>query len=122
MAITTEATAKWGVGDRSIPVEGVITEVSSSVEMLATQETDEDGAVCGQFLYDRKYSVSVTVQAPAGAEPPAPGDPIDVDGYPYYVVSAQEMEANQAYRKISVTAEAYENCSDVETQNAGGEE
>ena len=114
MAITTESTAKWGVGDRdNTVVRGVLVEVSESVELLSSQETDEDGAVCGVFLYDTKYSVSCTVQAPESAELPEPGEPIEIGGKPYYVVSAQNLEANQAYRKISVVAESYENCSDV---------
>ena len=122
MALTETGTAKWGLAHRDIPsVSGVLVSLDRSREMSVMSETDEDGAVCGQFVYDEKFTISCTVQAPAESTPPNPGDQIEIEGRQYYVLSAQEIEANQAFRKISIVAESYKNCTNVEKQG-GGEE
>lgn len=115
-SITSTGTASWGVtgalsGTGS--VTGIITDIDDGAEAILAPEYNEIGQVVKQTHYDTKKTVSCTVEVAAGTAKPAPGAAITINGVAGYVVNSKVVESNQAYRKISITAECYSKCTAV---------
>lgn len=111
MADTKTATASWGVtAEKPSGVTGVLVEFNEDSEPVLGTEQNEKGAVIGQARYDERFTASLTVQVPADADPPDPGDTVSIGGKDYYVKSAGVAESNTAYRRIRITAERYREC------------
>lgn len=112
MAATTIHIAKWGA--RQVPgasTYGVVTSLERIEDSMTQTETDEQGAVCRVVRYDRRTRVAFCVQASATAKPPKSGENMSVDGIQGWVMNAEVVEQNQAFKKIRVTLETYENCN-----------
>lgn len=113
--ITTEGKSQWGVSGRNISSPaGVLLDFQESSDVSYYTETDRKGSVTGHFAYDVKKAVSLTVNVSSSAEVPSAGEQIQVDGVAYYVTSAQVIESNRAYKKVSVSAEKYSNCDSID--------
>jgi len=112
---TTAGTAAWGVQGSVSGVSGIVTSIGQDEEPILAPEYNEVGQVVRQTHYDTKTTVSCTVEVAAGTALPSAGAQITINGKQGYVVKASLAEDNQAYRKISVTAEFYTNCKQVST-------
>lgn len=122
MAFTTTGSASWGVTGSASgagSVTGIITDIESGSEAVLAPEYNEAGQVVRQTHYDTKTTMSVTVEVAANVDAPAAGSAITINGVSGYVTSARVVESNQAYRKISISAECYANCTAVTAASSG---
>ena len=109
--VTTMHTASWGINSEHRRImSGVVTGWDETVENVSADEQNEVGSNIGKTVYDKRYSVSCTVQVTANAKPPAAGTRITVStgtgaNTYYYVRSAHISESNASYRRISLTLE-----------------
>ena len=109
---TQKATANWGIAGRKVSApSGVLVDYQATQEPLLYSETDASGATVGQFMYDRRVTVSFVVMVALSTKAPNTGTEVQVNGDAYYVTNSQIVESNRAYRKIQVTAERYARCS-----------
>ena len=115
MAYTTQGNASWGVSDGTqlTGVAGVITDIDIGGEMIKEPQRNEVGAVIQQAFYDLRKTVDVTVEVPAGTEPPKHGTAITVAGVQGYVNSARVTESNSRFRAFRISVESYPNCKTV---------
>lgn len=114
---TNAGTATWGVTG-SAGVSGIVTDIEVNEEAQTAPEYNEVGAVVKQTLYDTHTTVTATIEVASGTSLPTIGASISIGGKSGYVRSARKVESNQAYQKISVTAELWTNCT--ATTAAGG--
>lgn len=110
MAVTTNHIAQWGVGQKSGATSGVVTSFERIDDSMFQQETDTKGAVCRMKKYDSRHRIVFTVQAAASTEPPETGANMTVAGQQGWVVHAEVIEQNRAFKKIRVTLESYAGC------------
>lgn len=114
--------AQWGVagalGD-SGAVTGVVTSISWGEEAQTAPQYDEKGAVRQVTHYDTHKTMNATVEVAADTAAPAPGTAISIGGVSGYVVSAEVVEDNQAYRKINIRAEAWASVTTVTAATSG---
>lgn len=116
MAATTEGNASWGVQKINVRWDGgVVVDANNSTESMVYQETDEDGSVVGQFEYDSKDMIQVTLNFRADARQPEPGVQIDYDGKRYVITHCQLIESNTAFCKVQIIAERYVKCETINT-------
>ena len=102
--------AQWGVVGAvggSAAVAGIVTSISWGEEAQTAPQYDEKGAVCQVTHYDTHKTMNATVEVAAGTAAPSAGASITIGGVSGYVVSAEVVEDNQAYRKINIRAEAW---------------
>ena len=102
--------ASWGVKTVSgsvANVTGVVTDFSRSVEPVSSPLPSETGSDIGHTIYDRKTSISATVQCKNTAAIPAVDSIITVAGERYYVDRAELTESNQSYTKFSLSASRF---------------
>lgn len=111
MTVTNRGVAAWGVQGGVTGVTGIVTGLGQEEEPILAPEYNEAGQVCKQTKYDEKTTLTCTVEVAAGTSLPQKGAQISINGKQGYVVRATLTEDNQAYRKISVTAEFYLNCN-----------
>ena len=111
MSESTSGVASWGVSGSVSGVSGIVTGIQDDEEPILAPEYNEKGQVVKQTLYDGKGTVTATIEVAAGTDKPAKGAQITINGKTGYVVKSSLVEDNQAYRKISVTLEYYDHCS-----------
>ena len=117
MATNTE-TATWGVTG-SAGVTGIVTDIDVNEEAQTAPEYNEVGAVVKQTHYDTHTTVTATIEVATTTALPTAGSQITIGGRTGYVRSARKVESNQAYQKISVTVERWQNCSAASTPSSG---
>lgn len=110
---TTQKTASWGVSTSS-PVTGVITDWNEAEAAVNAPELNEVGSTINQTMHDIHYTATATVQVAAGTDKPAAGTAVTVNDHTYYVVNAEIVESNSAYRKITLSLESFALCTAVE--------
>lgn len=117
MAVTKSGIASWGVTGSATGVTGIITSIEDGAEYIMAPEHNEIGQVVKQALYDTQKTATFTVEVAAGTNIPGKGTVITVNGQSMYIKTARKLEDNNSYRRIQITAEAYENCSSVSIVN-----
>ena len=117
MAVTNNGIASWGVTGSVTGVSGIITSIEDGTEYIMAPEHNEIGQVVKQTKYDTQYSATFTVEVAAGTNIPAANSTVTVNSRTMYVKNARKLEDNNSYRRIQITAEAYENCSSVTVAN-----
>ena len=99
--------ASWGVktNHRGAPtgVTGVVTDYDESLEPIMAALQDEVGADIGHTIYDKKTSVSVTIQCKASSVLPAVDSTLTINNVTFYVDRANITENNQSYMKFAVS-------------------
>lgn len=113
---TTPATlthASWGV-DSAITVGApytgcVVADFNESTEAQHANETDQNGAVVGDTVYDQKTTMQVTLQVPAGLTHPTPGTMITINGKACELISVNEIQSNRDYKKVQINLEYFPN-------------
>lgn len=110
-ARTYSGVAAWGVQGGVNGVTGIVTSIGQDVEAILAPEYNEAGQVVKQTKYDQKTTITATVEVAAGTALPKVGEAITINGVQGYVTRASLAEDNNSYRKISITAEVYMNCS-----------
>ena len=110
-AHTYQGVAAWGVQGGVNGVTGIVTSIGQEDEAVLAPEYNEAGQVVKQTMYDRKTTLTCTIEVAAGTALPKVGEAITINGKQGYITRASLAEENQAYRKISVTAEVYLNCN-----------
>lgn len=110
MATTTNGIASWGVTSTCTGVTGVVTSLEVATEGSLAPEQNEIGAVIKMTKYDDHTTMNATIEVASGTALPEIGKAISIGGKTGFVTKASVIEDNNAYRKISVTAEAYRNC------------
>ncbi|MGN0890527.1 MAG: hypothetical protein ACI4W7_02625 [Candidatus Spyradenecus sp.] len=93
----------------------VVTDYAINTELLHQPEYDQQGAVAGTTCYDTHVTLSATIQVPKGITLPTVGSLISVDDKNFLLLTCEVVQNNQAYRKLSITAERYDN--DFDTSN-----
>ena len=116
---TTTHTAAWGVSGSVTGVTGVVQEIRHSNAAVLGTEQNELGAVIGQVIYDKKKTLTATILVASGTSLPEEGSAMTIDGVSCYCVNASIIESNTSYRRISVTAEAFTNCTATSAATAG---
>lgn len=117
MAATKSGIASWGVTGSATGVTGIITSIEDGAEYIMAPEHNELGQVVKQTAYDTQYSATFTVEVAAGTNVPSKTTQVTVNGRSMYVKTARKLEDNNNYRRIQITAEAYENCNSVTVAN-----
>lgn len=117
MAVTKNGVASWGVTGSATGVTGIITSIEDGAEYIMAPEHNEIGQVVKQTKYDTQYSATFTVEVAAGTDIPNATTQVSVNSHTMYVKNARKLEDNNSYRRIQITAEAYENCSSVTVAN-----
>lgn len=107
---TTSGVAAWGVQGGVAGVSGIVTSIGQDEEPILAPEYNEAGQVVKQTKYDEHTTLTCTVEVAAGTALPEKGGQISINGKQGYVTKASLVEDNQSYRKISITAEFYQNC------------
>ena len=107
---TTSGIAVGGVQGGVQGVTGIVTDLERAAEAQVAPEYNEVGAVVKVTKYDVHTTLNATVEVAAGTQPPEAGNSITIDGKQGYVMNARVVESNQAYRKIVIQAEFWENC------------
>lgn len=59
------------------------------------------------MVYDKRVTITATIQVPKNISLPAVGALITIDGKSCLLTSCDVVQNNQAYRKVSITAERY---------------
>lgn len=101
--------AAWGV-EHSLAAPFntcVVTDYSENTESQHQYEYDQRGAVAGAVVYDKRVTITATIQVPKNISLPAVGALIAIDGKSCLLTSCDVVQNNQAYRKVSITAERY---------------
>lgn len=114
--------AEWGVSVLlAAPYAGcTVTDYDETTEPVHQNELDQKGAVVGDVVYDRKTTITFTAQIPDGLTHPKAGEMITVNGKTAQVTRVEIVQSNQAYQKVSITAEAFPNLTaDVIDDQAG---
>lgn len=106
---TTSGVASWGVS-AGAGVAGIVTDIEMNQEAQIANELNEKGAVVKATKYDVHTTLTATIEVAQSTNPPNPGDGITINGKQGYVMSSRVTESNQAYRKIVVQAEFWNNC------------
>ena len=103
--------ASWGVRTKNSPsgVTGVVTDFDKGVEPVFAALQDEVGADIGHTVYDKKISISMTVQCKANSSLPEVDTIFTVGGIQGYVDRANITENNQSYMKFSVSISRFKN-------------
>ena len=117
MAATKSGIASWGVTGSATGVQGIITSIEDGAEYIMAPEHNEIGQVVKQTLYDTQKTATFTVEVAANTNIPSKGTPVTVNNQQMYVKTARKLEDNNSYRRIQITAEAYENCTQVTIAN-----
>jgi hypothetical protein len=109
--------ASWGVQNRTSPsgVTGVVTDYDESVEPVAAPLQDEVGADIGHTVYDKKTTVTMTVQCKANSSLPAVDSLFTVGNKTGYVDRANITENNSSYMKFSVTVSRFKANPQIDT-------
>lgn len=110
-ASTTKAS--WGVNGSVDKVSGVVTDLEIGHEAILGTQQNELGAVIQQTMYDKKTTMTATVEVASTINLPAHGAAVTIAGKAGYITSARLIENNTSYKKISITAEFYTNCSET---------
>lgn len=103
--------AHWGVGiELPAPYVGcVVTDYSETDEPQHQYEYDQKGSVVGDTVYDRRRSISCTVQVPKEVEHPQSGTVLTIGDKGYIVINVNVIQNNQSYRKVQLTLERWTN-------------
>jgi len=117
MAVTKQGIASWGVTGSATGVIGIITSIEDGAEYIMAPEHNEIGQVVKQTLYDTQRTATFTVEVAAITDIPGKGTTVNVNGQTMYLKTARLLEDNNSYRRIQITAEAYENCTQATIAN-----
>ncbi len=117
MAATKSGIASWGVTGSATGVTGIITSIEDGAEYIMAPEHNEIGQVVKQTLYDTQKTATFTVEVAANTNIPSKGTTVNVNNQTMYVKTARKLEDNNSYRRIQITAEAYENCTQATIAN-----
>lgn len=115
--------AAWGVEHAlGTPFDTcVVTDYAENAESQHQYEYDQKGAVAGAVAYDRRITVTATIQVPKTITLPEAGTLITIDKKQFLLTSCNVVQNNQSFRKVSITAERYvETFSNNNVIQAGG--
>ncbi|MGN0890764.1 MAG: hypothetical protein ACI4W7_03840 [Candidatus Spyradenecus sp.] len=118
MAVTH---ATWGVTSSVSAVSGVVTDLSVTTEAQQQPEYNEKGAVIGVVQYDKRLSATATIQVASTVSAPEVGAAVTIGSQTYYVTSATTLQNNKDFRKIQLSLEAWEKCTEVFTPAASSD-
>lgn len=106
---TNLAHASWGVEHGlGAPFDTcVVTDYAENSESQHQFEYDQKGAVAGAVAYDRRTTVTATIQVPKTIALPKAGTLIAIDGEQFLLTACNVVQNNQSFRKVSITAERY---------------
>ena len=101
--------AAWGVEHNlAAPFDScVVTDYSENSESQHQYEYDQQGAVAGAVVYDTRVTLTASIQAPKSIELPKVGELLAIDAKQWLLTACDVVQNNQAFRKVSITAERY---------------
>ena len=115
--------AAWGVEHAlGTPFDTcVVTDYAENAESQHQYEYDQKGAVAGAAIYDKRITVTATIQVPKTITLPEAGTLITIGEKEFLLTSCNVVQNNQSFRKVSITAERYvETFSNNNVIQAGG--
>lgn len=103
--------AAWGVSETlPSPYTGcVITDWSETEEPQHQYEYDQQGAVIGDVVYDRRFALSLTVQIPKTLTHPKTGTTLTLREKTYIVTAVNVIQNNRDFRKVQLSLERWHN-------------
>ncbi len=103
--------AAWGVVETlPSPYTGcVVTDCSETEEPQHQYEYDQQGAVIGDTVYDRRFTLSLTVQIPQTQTHPKTGTCLTFRDSSYIVTAVNVLQNNRDYRKVQLSLERWHN-------------
>lgn len=103
--------AAWGVAE-TLPspyANCVITDWSETEEPQHQYEYDQQGAVIGDVVYDRRFALSLTVQVPKTQTHPKTGTTLTINEKVYIVTAVNVIQNNRDYKKVQLSLERWHN-------------